>query len=194
MFDMKNTGFAVHTGWVASDDGVLVLDINENGEVDNAAELFGAPDGAQGFAALAEYDTNQDGVIDAGDAIYAQLQVWRDLDGNAKVDEGELFSLAELDIASITVAATPQTDLMIAGNQVTATGSFTRGDNSTGAIADVVFTVDPFHTRYLGDTSVSEAAAARANLKGYGTLTDLHVAMTLDPMARDTRLKQSTLL
>ena len=70
---------------------------------------------------------------------------------------------------------------MIAGNQVTATGSFTRGDNSTGAIADVVFTVDPFHTRYLGDSSVSEAAAERANLKGYGTLTDLHVAMTLDP-------------
>ena len=65
--------------------------------------------------------------------------------------------------------------------KVTATGSFTRGDSSTGAIADVVFTVDPFHTRYLGDLSVSEAAAARANLKGYGTLTDLHVAMTLDP-------------
>jgi hypothetical protein len=62
-----------------------------------------------------------------------------------------------------------------------AAGSFTRGDSSTGAIADVVFTVDPFHTRYLGDLSVSEAAAARANLKGYGTLTDLQVAMTLDP-------------
>ena len=56
-------------------------------------------------------------------------------------------ALADLGIASITVAATPQTDTMIAGNQVTATGSFTRADNSTGAIADVVFTVDPFHTR-----------------------------------------------
>jgi len=65
---------------------------------------------------------------------------------------------------------------------VTATGSFTWTDGSTGNIADVSFTVDPFRSKYLGDASVSAAAAALPNLKGYGTLADLHVAMTLDPL------------
>ena len=105
MFDMKNTGFAVHTGWVQSDDGILVHDANGNGAIDNASEMFGGP-GAVGFAALAQDDDNSDGVIDASDAIYSQLQVWRDLDGNAQVDQGELQSLADLGIASIAVAAT----------------------------------------------------------------------------------------
>jgi len=65
---------------------------------------------------------------------------------------------------------------------MTATGSFTRTDGSTGTIADVSFTVDPFRSQYLGDTSVSAAEAELPNLKGYGTLADLHVAMTLDPL------------
>jgi len=35
-------------------------------------------------------------------------------------------------------------------------------------------------TKWLGDSTEREAAQ-RPDLKGYGTLTDLHVAMTLDP-------------
>ena len=37
----------------------------------------------------------QDGVIESDDAIFSQLQVWRDVNGNAVVDAGELESLAE---------------------------------------------------------------------------------------------------
>lgn len=39
------------------------------------------------------------------------------------------------------------------------------------------FNIDTYHSQYLGDTTVSTAAAAMPNLKGYGTLTDLQVAM-----------------
>jgi serralysin len=99
MFDMKHTGFAVRTGWVQSDDGLLVHDLNANGQIDSASELFGGP-GPTGFGALAQYDLNSDGVINSSDAIFTELQVWRDFEGNAAVDPGELFSLAELGIAS----------------------------------------------------------------------------------------------
>jgi hypothetical protein len=184
-FDMFGTNFAVPTGWVQPTDGILVLDKNNNGKIDNVGELFGGQ-GASGFAALAAYDLNGDGVIDASDAVYSQLRVWQDANGNAVADPGELHTLADLGIASISVAGTAQTGVSVAGNQVTATGTFTRTDGSTGSIGNVTFTTDPFDSKYLGDTSVSPQAALEPNLKGYGTLADLRVAMTLDPTLIDT--------
>ena len=88
-FDHAGDGFAELTGWIGADDGLLVLDRNGNGAVDHGGELFGnetvlqsgvkAPDGYQ---ALAEFDQNADGKIDAATPIWSQLRVWRDADGN----------------------------------------------------------------------------------------------------------------
>src|SRR5262249_55180647 len=154
-----------------SGTGMLVLDKNHNGQIDDGNELVGAND-ALGFAQLAQYDSNGDGVIDANDPMYAQIEVWNDANGDGIVEPGELESLAQAGIASINVAGiAAASGTTIAGNVVNATGSFTRTDGTTGAIDDVSFTTDPFHSVYLGDTSVSAAAAAMPNLKGYGTLT-----------------------
>ena len=40
-FDLDVNGFAERTGWVSADDGLLVLDRNNNGTIDNGQELFG---------------------------------------------------------------------------------------------------------------------------------------------------------
>ena len=184
MFDMFGSGFAVHTGWVQPSTGLLVIQ-NADGSVSNIRNLVGS-DGNSGFAALAQYDSNGDGVIDANDPIYAQLRVWQDSNGSGTVDSGELMTLQQAGIASINIAATPQSQDTIAGNQITATGTFTRADGTTGTIADAAFATDAFDSAYLGNTTVSTAAAAMPNLKGYGTLTDLQVAATLDPTLIDT--------
>src|SRR5579883_3061384 len=184
MFDMFGSGFAVHTGWVQPSTGLLVIQ-NADGSVSSIHNLVGG-DGNVGFAALAKYDANGDGVIDAGDPIYSQLCVWQDSNGNGTVDPGELMTLPQAGIASINVAATAQAGMTIAGNQITATGTFTRTDGSTGAIADAAFATDAFNSHYRGNTTVSAAAAAMPNLKGYGTLRSLQVAMTLDPTLIDT--------
>jgi hypothetical protein len=183
MFDMFGTGFAVHTGWVQPSTGLLVMQ-NADGSISNISNLVGGNDNS-GFAALTDYDANGDGVIDANDPIYSQLRIWQDSNGNAVVDPGELITLQQAGIASITVAATLQSGDTIAGNQITATSTFTRSDGSTDTIADASFATDAFDSQYLGDTTVSAAAAAMPNLKGYGTLTDLQVAMTLDPTLID---------
>jgi hypothetical protein len=47
---------------------------------------------ANGFQALAELDANNDGKVDANDAAFSTLRIWRDLDGDAVTDTGELFS------------------------------------------------------------------------------------------------------
>ncbi len=183
MFDMQGTGFAVHTGWTQPGTGLLVIE-NANGQVENINQLVGSENNS-GFAALAQFDSNGDGVIDANDPIYSQLRVWQDTNADGVAQPGELETLAQAGIASINVSATAQTGMSIAGNAVNATGTFTWTNGSTGAIDDVALTIDPFHSRYLGDTTVSAAAAALPNLMGHGTLTDLQVAMTLDPTLID---------
>jgi hypothetical protein len=51
-FDINNNRFATPTGWVDSNDGILVRDLNGNGKIDNDSEMFGGPQTA-GFAQLA---------------------------------------------------------------------------------------------------------------------------------------------
>lgn len=58
-FDHDNNGFAESTGWVGKDDGLLVRDLNNNGQIDNGTELFGnntvlsnGEKAANGFEAL----------------------------------------------------------------------------------------------------------------------------------------------
>lgn len=179
VFDMDGDGFGERGGWVRPDDGFLVLDANSDGQVNDVSEMFGGQ-GASGFGELATHDLNLDGVIDASDAVFADLQVWRDLDQDRVVDAGELASLSELGITSIDLGSSSSTD-EIAGNAVLATGAFTRADGTGGLIADVGFRVDNQRTEFLGDDTISAAAALLPDLRGYGTLTDLRVAMTLDP-------------
>lgn len=178
-FDYDGDGYGERGGWVDGDDGILVLDANNDGAVTDVGEMFGGP-GQSGFAELASHDQNADGVINAADAVFSQLTVWRDLNQNRIVDAGEMVGLSELGITSISVGGTAST-AVVNGNAVLATGSFTWADGSTGGVGDVGFTLDQQQTRWLGDRSVSASAALLPELRGFGTLTDLRVAMTLAP-------------
>ena len=87
LFDYNGDGIKTGTGWVLPDDGFLALDRDGNGLIDSGRELFGDStplfdaDGneigkaADGFAALAQEDTNGDGVVDVDDTNWANLRV-----------------------------------------------------------------------------------------------------------------------
>lgn len=103
--DYDGDGFAERIGWVSSDDGILVYDGNENGQVDGIGELFGSPT-QYGFVVLQLHDSNRDGKIDASDESFGLLRVWRVLDQDGEVDAGEMQTLEEAGIASIDLDAT----------------------------------------------------------------------------------------
>jgi hypothetical protein len=106
-WDIDVDGFAEHSGWVTGGDGLLAIDINEDGIINDNTELFGNSTGyANGFAALASYDLNHDGLIDASDAVYEDLIMWVDDNENGYSEDTELYSLTDLDIISINLSAT----------------------------------------------------------------------------------------
>ena len=101
-FDHDDNGFAEKTAWVGKDDGLLVRDINNNGLIDDGTELFGnnsvlssGEKAANGFEALAELDSNSDGVFNGSDTAWNQVKVWKDANQNGEVDSGELLTLEQ---------------------------------------------------------------------------------------------------
>jgi hypothetical protein len=107
-FDMDGDGFKERTAWVEQGDGMLVLDRNGNGTIDNGTELFGnftplasGNSASDGFEGLLQYDENHDGKIDRNDAAYNQLRVWMDDNQNGITDAGELKTLQEAGVASV---------------------------------------------------------------------------------------------
>jgi len=91
-------------------DGLLVRDLNENGVIDDGTELFGnnsvLSSGAtaeNGFEALADLDSNEDGVFDSSDTAWNSVKVWKDNNYNAQVDTGELLTLEQAGISGINL-------------------------------------------------------------------------------------------
>ncbi|RXT15574.1 hypothetical protein B5U98_31030 [Bosea sp. Tri-39] len=157
-----------------------MLDRDASGSINSASELFGN-ELVDGYTKLRELDTNQDGVINSADEQFAQLQIWRDLNGNGTSEAGELVSLSSLGIVTIGLERTPH-GRPIAGNEVAFTGSFARGDGSVGATGAVFFQADRTLTRWNPPEGfvLDPDTAVLPLLKGYGTLPDLNYAMTLD--------------
>jgi hypothetical protein len=161
-FDHDNNGFAELTGWVSSEDGLLVFDKNSNGQIDDGTELFGnntilsnGKKATNGFEVLKDYDKNSDGKIDKNDEIYSQLKVWQDKNQNGKVDENELFSLEDLGIESLNTNYVNSNTIDENKNAHKQLGSFTK-DGETYNMNDVWFDVDLARTQDLNKVEISE--------------------------------------
>ncbi|KEO89085.1 hypothetical protein EH31_13685 [Erythrobacter longus] len=146
-FDYAGDGRSDQTGWLSGDDGFLVIDRNNDGLITEASELSLASEDDQartGLQGLATMDSNGDGVVDSSDARFGELHVWQDRNGNGRTDAGELITLEEAGIVSISLAATGLDDrVKLDRNAVTATASFMRSNGTTSTAADVSLAYRP---------------------------------------------------
>ena len=100
-FDFFDNGSAIQMAWTASGstNAFLVRDLYGDGKIVDGTEMFGnltaqpPSTNPNGFAALAQYDDNGDGWIDAQDAIWPSLLLWIDANHNGISEPGELHTL-----------------------------------------------------------------------------------------------------
>ncbi|TIR37782.1 MAG: type I secretion C-terminal target domain-containing protein [Mesorhizobium sp.] len=165
-FDYNGDGVASKTAWVDSHDGILAIDLNGDGKVNNGSEIAftqHAPGAATDLAALEQvYDTNHDGKLTAADHDFAQFGVWQDANGNGVSDPGEFKSLAALGIVEIGLESNNQHSVSADGSVLTyGEATFTTANGETGAVADIGF--GNF------DSAASGAASTMAGTSGADT-------------------------
>jgi len=163
-FDINDDGKADKTAWITNGDGLLVRDINKDGIINNGSELFGSATklangttAADGYKAMLAMDTNKDGLLTSMDAQFGELMVWVDKNGDGISNAGELFSLNDLGIKSLSLDAT-KSDLMNNGNLVGLMGSFTTSDGKTHTMGDVWFQTDAAGDKVFSLADIAKAA------------------------------------
>lgn len=134
-FDLKSSGVAFLVAWPKADDAFLAMDRDGDGRITSGAELFGNVDAPNGFESLAKLDDNLDGTIDARDAAFTRLVLWRDANRDGTSD-GELVPLAAEGIVSIPITYTTSDARDPFGNALAQHGEFTRA-NGRGTMIDV---------------------------------------------------------
>jgi len=139
---------------------------------------------ANGFSALRDLDSNADGVIDASDAAFGELKVWRDLNQDGISQADELQTLGEAGISSIGLTSTTSTTRHN-GNAITSLGSYTKADGSTGTTADVNLAINTATTEFSDEVEVPEALLDLPDMAGSGQVRDLLQAATLSPTLTD---------
>ncbi|MCX5834445.1 MAG: hypothetical protein NTV99_08035 [Deltaproteobacteria bacterium] len=191
-FDHDGNAFAEKTGWVAPDDGILVLDRNGDGVINSGRELFGDQTilkngdmASGGFQALADIDDNGDGRIDAGDGAWTQLRVWRDLDSNGISGSDEFYTLEELGIRTLNTGCTDTTVTDGKGNTKVQTGSYERTDGTISEIGTFLLQRDILFTLAVDWLPEPAELEMLPDLRGTGTVYDLHQAMARELLSAD---------
>ena len=213
LFDHNGDGVRIGTGWLGPDDGWLALDRNGNGTIDNGGELFGADtvkaDGTKatdGFDALRDLDSNEDGVFDAKDNRFAEVRIWRDLnqDGVSQSKAGvvnmdlmarpalmkgpdELSMPANHRIISIgldrvAARAGPGHGNLRPAACPRATGgrqAATGVYNWDNTMASLDLQVNTFYREFTRPITLTQQAKALPTLRGSGRVRDLNEAISL---------------
>ncbi len=191
-FDHDKNGLAEKTGWVAADDGLLVLDRNLDGVINNGSELFGnntlLQDGslaANAYEALAEFDENSDGVIDSQDSIFSELRVWQDQNSDGVSQQSELLNLETAGIQSLNTDYQSTSIDDGNGNTIKQISLASTLDDSTIQSADVWFGTNTTQTIDRNTVLLTDEIAALPEASAFGNVKSLHQTMMSDAVLTD---------
>lgn len=129
------------------DDGILALDRDGNGRIDNFDEISFVRDflgAASDLEGLYAYDTDRDGFLTATDDRFGEFLIWRDLNGNSRSEKHELFTLSEMGIVSVALERRdlnplrPEDEM----NQILAKSVFVTADGVSREVGDVALFVE----------------------------------------------------
>lgn len=135
-FDLDGDGSKEQLAVPGAGMGLLVLDRNEDGQINDGSELFGVKSG-NGFADLQALDEDGNGWLDENDPLFAKLQIWQP-DGEG---QGSLQSLKDAGVGAIYLGsvATPFSFRGEDGllGKLQRAGVYLREDGSSGGLYQI---------------------------------------------------------
>lgn len=181
MFDHKGNGVRQGSGWVNSNDGFLVYDRNGDGIVNSGSELFGADTadysgnstaGMTGFRALAQEDTNGDGVVNQLDDNWNSFKVWRDLNQDGISQANELFTLEGLGITEFRLDV-ENTSSTTDGGTISGLGTYVKDDGTIGTTVQLDLDSNPFYSDFIHSVEISDHLSEYPDMGGSGAVRSL---------------------
>lgn len=151
-FDHNNDEFSEYSAWIEEGDALLAVDKNKNGIIDNGAELLGNntlnnsvynrlnENAIDAFAALKEFDSDKNNIIDSNDINSSDLLLWFDKNTDAKTDDGELVKLLQK-VKSIDLNF-KDANRLENENEIKKSFVATLSDGNNVGINDIYFLVD----------------------------------------------------
>ncbi|MCR5234803.1 MAG: hypothetical protein K6E53_13005, partial [Lachnospiraceae bacterium] len=178
-FDADSKGLIEKTQWIAPDDALLALDLNNDGIINDGSELFGTatamPDGSlakSGFEALMQYDLNGDGRIDSEDDIFSDLKVWQDKNSDGISQEDEVKALADIGVSAIELTSDEESG-EVRANLVVDSGKDI-------AMDEFGFASQLYNTKEKEEIEISDEIIALPDVQAMGSVKSLHTLMQLD--------------
>ncbi len=121
-FDADGDGYVERTAWVGKDDGLLMIDIGNDGKITEPEEIAFAnwtPGDDTDLQALAStFDSNGDGALDQHDERFSEFRIWHDANSDGQGDRGELLSLEDAGIRSLSLTVKPDTTVELGDGSV----------------------------------------------------------------------------
>ncbi len=140
-------GVCTRADWPSAATPWLALDRDRNGSIDGGHELFGSgtrtaagTGSANGFAALAELDSDGDGKLSPADARWSEIVLWADHDGDRRSSSWETLGLASFEVVEIELSYDSRRECDSAGNCGVERARFvyrTLGRTQIGEVIDV---------------------------------------------------------
>ena len=118
--------------------------VDGNGSIDTGRELFGVDteivdantgltrNASSGFEALKAQDGNGDQLIDANDAVFSQLRLWRDLNQDGQSQTGELFTLQPI----TTIGTDPKCNIVLVDKFMSSKHAEIKAENGMWVLRD----------------------------------------------------------
>jgi uncharacterized metal-binding protein len=141
-FDMAGDGYKHRTAWAGLQDGVLAIDADGDGKIDQQKEIVFTewdPTATSDMQALRNiFDTNHNGQLDAGDERFADFRLVI-----TRVDDTTgVRTLTDAGVASIDLTEDKNRRDFSDGSSIDGQTTYTRTDGTTRAAATVTFAAD----------------------------------------------------
>lgn len=195
LIDLDGDGYLEKTKWLATNQQVLAIDSNGDGNI-GAGELLSL--GGSALNSLSWLDANHDKLLNASDPAFTALRLWMDVNSDGQ-SSGETQSLGQAGISAIDFGANPPSVIRTDGSRTTLTAQTLTGEilgvsyqAVTGGVLQLDEQTNAAALATLHAVNTRQFDGQAAHVHGGDLDTDGAEGATVTVSAGDNRVASST--